>query len=155
MFDATAKMLAELIPPSKEIYPSVANQFNGILRQAWDNVVDFIKLHYCISDRTDNDFWYDNRSSAGIPDSLKEKLDLWEWRVPNAYDFPNKLGIFHWENYLYVLYGMNYKTKVHGALQDKRDFGSVFSKRFEELGQKLMSHRELINQIKLNGLKTI
>lgn len=155
MFDATAKMLAELIPPSKEIYPCVAKQFNGILQQAWENVVDFIKLHYCISDRVDSDFWHDNKSLASIPDSLKERLESWEWRVPNAYDFPNKLGIFHWENYLYVLYGMNYKTKVHSGLRCRVDFGSVFSGRFEDMGKKLQSHRDLINQIKLNGLKTI
>jgi tryptophan halogenase len=158
MFDATAKMLAEMIPSSKEAYPIAAKQFNSILRLAWDNVVDFIKMHYCISDRTDSDFWNDNRAINSIPDSLQERLEAWRWRVPNSYDFPNKLGIFHWENYLYVLYGMRYSADERNSLKNRSIVSNTHQRsksRFNELSNKLQSHRDLIGQIKLYGLKLI
>lgn len=155
MFDATAKMLAELIPSSSSTFPVVAKQFNKIVRAAWDNVVDFIKLHYCISDRTDSDFWNDNRELRGVPDSLQEKLESWRWRTPNTYDFPNKLGIFHWENYLYVLYGMDFKTSSVHRESENPDLTGQCSRRFTELNLKLDKHRDLINKIKQYGLKKI
>ena len=156
MFDATAKMLAEMIPADKEAYPIAAKQFNAILQSTWENVVDFIKLHYCISNRSDSDFWLDNQAAATIPQSLQERLDIWKWRAPNAYDFSNKLGVFHWENYLYVLYGMKYKTKVFPDASDGMGVVNLQSSmRFKDLGGRLQSHRELINQIRRHGLKNI
>lgn len=155
MFDATAKMLAEMIPYSKEAYPIAAKQFNSILRSAWDNVIDFIKMHYCISDRTDSDFWNDNRNANSVPDSLLERLETWKWRVPNSYDFSNKLGVFHWENYLYVLYGMGYQPKIHKTAQENLNGAKFMLDRSNDISGKLRLHRDLINQIRLHGLKNI
>lgn len=155
MFDATAKMLAEMIPYSKEGYPVAAKQFNSILRSAWDNVIDFIKMHYCISDRADSDFWNDNRNASSVPDSLLERLEAWKWRVPNSYDFSNKLGVFHWENYLYVLYGMGYQPQTHKTVQKNLNSNKFMLDRSNDISSKLRPHRDLIDQIRLHGLKNI
>ena len=52
-------------------------RFNYAMGYAWLRVIDFIKLHYCISDRSDSKFWKYNRDPSTIPESLQDKLDLW------------------------------------------------------------------------------
>ena len=67
IFDATAKMLAEQFPTNQQDMPLIANLFNQRVRHSWEKVIDFIKLHYCISKRDDSDFWRDNRAKSSIP----------------------------------------------------------------------------------------
>ncbi|AOT07922.1 tryptophan halogenase family protein [Pseudoalteromonas luteoviolacea] len=112
VFDVTAKMLAETLPTSKVAFDVVSPHFNDTVTNMWNKVIDFIKLHYCISDREDSAFWLDNRNPDSIPDSLKEKLQLWLYKAPTHYDFSGKFDVFDVDNYLYVLYGMSYPTNV-------------------------------------------
>jgi tryptophan 7-halogenase len=46
VYDATARMLAEQFPASTEHMESVAKKFNKTVKNAWDKVIDFVKLHY-------------------------------------------------------------------------------------------------------------
>ncbi|MCG7547783.1 tryptophan halogenase family protein [Pseudoalteromonas sp. Of7M-16] len=116
VFDVTAKMLADTLPTSTLAFETVAKHFNNTVTNMWSKVIDFIKLHYCISDRCDSQFWLDNRSPESIPDSLREKLELWKYKVPTNYDFGGKFDVFDIDNYLYVLYGMSYPTCVYSNL---------------------------------------
>ena len=86
----------------------LATQFNQQVKQSWDSVIEFVKLHYCLSQRTDSDFWRENRQPNTIPERLKERLARWRFQPPSAYDFTSKDEVFNLDNYLYVLYGMKF-----------------------------------------------
>lgn len=159
VFDATAKMLAEQFPVYKKEIPLVASQFNQRVRHSWENVIDFVKLHYCLSNRTDSQFWLDNVDAKSIPDSLSERLERWKYQPPSRYDFSNKFDVFNLENYLYVLYGMGYATDIEGLrprLTQSKVADAYFQETVEQSKfavQKLPKNRQLIDKILQYGLQ--
>ena len=139
----------------------IAARVRAGTRFAWERVIDFIKLHYCISDRDDSDFWRDNRDPAGIPDSLQENLALWRHQAPGEYDFSSKLEVFNLDNYLYVLYGMDYPTDL-APMAFRYHEGAAASERVrqhrrfaEQAAGQLLPHRELLKRIHQYGLQKI
>ncbi|GAB3018197.1 tryptophan halogenase family protein [Bowmanella dokdonensis] len=161
MFDITSRMLADQFPAHQAQIDQTAGRFNRQVSYAWERVVDFIKLHYCISDRDDSEFWLDNRHEQSIPQSLQENLEYWRYQLPSHYDFTNVSGIFNLENYLYVLYGMHYPTQI----ADRPGFAApamaaeqkvqAMQKRAAQLAAQMLPHRELINRIRQYGLQRI
>ncbi|BFM12090.1 tryptophan 7-halogenase [Simiduia litorea] len=150
MFDASAALLAELLPGDSADLNSAAQQFNSVMANAWDRVIDFIKLHYCLSARNDTDFWRMNRDPESIPESLAELLARWKRRVPCHVDFPNSYDVFSLENYLYVLYGMEYPTDLTGQgsryLESQRVVDRLIQRdaQLDMLLGKLPKHREFL-----------
>lgn len=158
MFDATARMLAECFPANIGVMPLVANRYNQRVSNAWNKVIDFIKLHYVTAKRYDTPFWVDNKNEMSIPESLKEHLNLWRYHIPTAYDFTSTLEFFNVENYLYVLYGSDYDTRFYCASSNDADMllsenNKRLSQQVSLLKKQLLPHRELIERIKLNGLQ--
>ena len=78
----------------------------------YENIVDFLKLHYCLSERRDSSFWIDNCDPATIPETLKEKLQAWQETIPSIYDFDRSAQCFSATNYQFVLFGMGWKGPV-------------------------------------------
>ena len=121
-------------------------------------VIDFIKLHYYLSKRTDSQFWLDNTDRKTIPDSLLDKLDFWQHTPPSASDFFSKYEVFQLENYQYVLYGMEFNTQLANCAgrfphQDKAETEIAKVKlHAEQVTKQLGSHRELIEKIKMYGI---
>ncbi|MGB1198092.1 MAG: tryptophan halogenase family protein [Thalassotalea sp.] len=159
--EASAKLLADKLPNHVSGLAYAQRSYNEITRYAWERVIDFIKLHYFLSKRTDSDFWLDNTNPQTAPDSLLEKLDYWRHNVPTHEDFFSKYEVFQLENYQYVLYGMDFFTNLTEAnarypLMDKALVErSKLQKRGLQLTQELNTHRELINKIKQFGLSKI
>lgn len=91
---------------------SAAEPFNAILRNHYENIADFLKLHYCLSNRRDSAFWRDNCDPATIPDSLRDHLAAWQAAVPSVYDFNRTTQCFSATNYKFVLYGMGWADRV-------------------------------------------
>ena len=161
VFDATAKMLAEQFPSNKVDMPLIAEQFNKRVATSWDNVIDFVKAHYCLSKRNDSDFWLDNRAENSIPDSLKERIARWKHQPPNAYDFASKFDIFNLENYQYILYGMDFDTDItdfsRRMSQDDKAL-KIFSDiraQSDIAVSKLPKHRDLLDKIYRHGLSKL
>jgi hypothetical protein len=89
-----------------------AEQFNERMRRRYERALDFIKLHYCLSERRDSQFWRDNVERGTIPDSLHELLRRWRHRPPGSIDIDPNVDIFPETSWQYVLYGMGYKTDL-------------------------------------------
>ncbi|NTS76611.1 tryptophan 7-halogenase [Catenovulum sp. SM1970] len=157
--DFSAKLLAERFPRDKQTLAPLARRYNEQLTEVWTNTLDFIKLHYCISDRTDSDFWIDNRAPETISQRLADRLAIWQQTNPVRSDFPSKIEVFDIENYLYVLYGMKFKTAPpeldlnysNRAEQQSAQVNQMAKKLAEELPQ----HRELLVKIAKYGLNQI
>jgi len=161
VYDAAARSLAAQFPMSRGAMPALADQFNRRLRSVWDGVIDFIKLHYYLSARDDNEFWLANRSLSTVPESLLKKLELWKHQPPSDYDFSSRLDIFNLDNYLYVLYGMDFDTSVDHfpARFPEREKAQRIIQSIQTHAQKMkasqLSNRELIARIHRYGLQNI
>ena len=94
-----------------------------------------------------------NRASESIPDSLAELLKRWQRRVPRPVDFPNAYGVFSLENYLYVLYGMEYPTDLTDQdsryLESQRVIDRLKQRdaQLDMLLGKLPKHSELLREM--------
>ena len=80
--------------------------YNRILHNHYTNIADFLKMHYCLSQRRDTAFWRDNCDPATVPQSLQNNLATWTAAVPSVYDFNSTTQCFSATNYKFVLYGM-------------------------------------------------
>jgi tryptophan halogenase len=84
------------------------DHYNRILHNHYANIADFLKLHYCLSNRRDTAFWRDNCDPATIPQTLRDNLASWQAAVPSVYDFDRTTQCFSATNYKFVLYGMGW-----------------------------------------------
>ncbi len=109
--EVAAVMLSNLFPWGGDLEVA-ARQFNDIMRRRYERALDFIKLHYCISERRDSPFWLDNVAAVSVPDTLAELLLRWRHRPPDPLDIDMNVDIFTEGSWQYVLYGMGYRTDL-------------------------------------------
>lgn len=161
VFDATARMLAEQFPLTQSAVAGAARRFNQKVRQSWDKVIDFIKLHYLLSQRTDSAFWLDNRMAESIPASLADNLAYWQHQLPSHYDFSSRFEIFNLDNYQYVLYGMEFKPEMAALTERHQQHEQAaaalhwMQQRQQQALATLPGHRALLNNIKKYGLQRV
>jgi len=87
LIELSAEFIASQLPPSRDVMDITAQRFNKIFQYRWDRIIDFLKLHYVLTKRTDSDFWIDNCQPETIPQSLLDQMELWKYRTPNDSDF--------------------------------------------------------------------
>jgi len=150
--DFSAEMLARNFPRHfSDIEPSI-EYYNKVVTYAWERVVDFIKLHYCISDREDSQFWLDNQNEATFSPELKERLRKFAIRPPQQSDFFSRFDMFDDKNFLYVLYGMKFKTKAAKlSAVEKKHCSELFMSNdnlVKSAPKALLKHREWLTGLK-------
>jgi tryptophan halogenase len=114
LIETAAYLIAHLFPFNGDFVPAAA-AFNNHMRGRYERIVDFIKLHYCLSQRRDTPFWRDNTDPATIPATLRDKLAMWTSRPPHRLDFIVDLEMYPPSSWQYVLYGMEFATDMAGA----------------------------------------
>lgn len=161
LVDAAATMLADQFPRAKDELEHIEKKYNTTFRLRWDKSVDFVKLHYCISQRRDSDYWLLNTDLSSVPDSLMERLDHWKTHVPSKYDFDYAYEPFVLDSYLYVLYGMGYQTNIDKKSEMYTDIDRA-RKAFNEikkasivLAKELPAQRELCEKVYRYGMSKI
>src|SRR5206468_2642258 len=77
LVELSAKLIAEQLPACREVMDLIAARFNASTHYRWGRIIDFLKLHYVLTRRTDSAFWRDNLLPETIPDRLKDLLLLW------------------------------------------------------------------------------
>ncbi|CAN5373146.1 tryptophan 7-halogenase [soil metagenome] len=159
LIEAAVAMIAELFPHNGPI-GAPAFRFNELMSARYDNIITFLKLHYCISQRIEP-FWRANRDPASIPDRLADLLEQWRYRPPARFDFILDLETFAFFNYQYILYGMGFKTDLSPG---RAEFPNVAAAETlfrkirgfgERATQDLPSHRDLISQINRFGFDRV
>ena len=112
LVELSAKLIAEQMPANREVMDIVAKRFNDVTMYRWGRIIDFLKLHYVLTQRTDTAFWRDNVDPATVPDRLKELLELWKYHPPWFFDEFDRLEeVFPAASYQYVLYGMGFQSE--------------------------------------------
>jgi len=109
------------MPATRRAMDFVARRFNTMTRYRWDRVIEFLKLHYILSERDDSAFWRDNRDPATVPQDLQDQLELWRHTPPGEHDFASAHEMFPAASYHYVLYGMGFQTACAPATLARRD----------------------------------
>lgn len=109
LIELSADYISTAMPATRAGMDIVARRFNTMTRYRWDRVIEFLKLHYMLSEREDSAFWRENRDPATIPDDLRDQLELWRHAPPGEHDFSSAHEMFPAASYQYVLYGMGFR----------------------------------------------
>jgi hypothetical protein len=163
MIELAAGMIAEQLPPTRKVMDVVAKRYNQKFQRHWNQIIEFLKLHYVLSARDDSPYWQDNRAAISIPEKLSEQLLLWGYRSPWHPDAGGVDDLFPTASYQYILYGMGFKTVpryTSSRQQDQRQrkAAELFQKnaaRAKQLQQALPSNRELLNKVKEFGFQKL
>lgn len=86
---------------------TIIERYNKFVADMNDRVMDFLAFHY-ITKRKDTEFWKSLQDRSFVPDSLKEKLELWKHQAPTSLDDHSSVPWepFIPENYLMVGHGL-------------------------------------------------
>ncbi|MFT6731839.1 MAG: tryptophan halogenase [Polaribacter sp.] len=161
LIELSAAMISEQLPRTRSVMDIVANRFNQKFLYRWDRIIDFLKLHYILTKRTDSKYWIDNCKPETIPEDLKSMLELWRYHSPWHSDFTQVDEVFPSASYQYVLYGMQFETLKSETVRrtDDLNMANQCFQKNEQLSQKLLnglpSNRDLINKIYQFGLQKI
>jgi tryptophan 7-halogenase len=161
LVELSAKLLAEQMPACREVMDIVAKRFNEVTMYRFGRIIDFLKLHYVLTQRTDSSFWRDNVDPATVPQRLQDLLTLWTYHSPWFFDELDRLEeVFPAASYQYVLYGMGFKTKV--MPEETADTATAAARLVRENDQatgdlraRLPTNRELLNKIYQYGLQPV
>ena len=144
--------LCQQFPANRQDMDIIAKRYNEVFNYRWHRIIDFLKLHYVLSQRSDNAFWLDNRHPDSIPESLQELLATWRYHYPGKNEFPRSNEIFSVHSYQYILAGMGFKThNLVGLTATEQALGEQNIYRSKALMTKyiqhLPEHRALLAQI--------
>jgi tryptophan halogenase len=149
--EAAARWLVRHFP-DKAMSPVLADSFNRAMAKLYEEVRDFIQIHYYSSNRPDP-FWVAARSEIEVSDSLRQRLELWRHTFPSAIDTQGSRLFDHW-NYLYVLYSKGYYRDVSLPLEgstsesDWKDYVERLVVSKKGLIEHLPDHHELLEAIR-------
>ena len=159
LIEAATYLVSYLFPYDGNLAPA-AKQFNTQMKARYERIVDFVKMHYCLTQRTDNAFWIENAHASTIPESLREQLSMWRARPPHRLDFITDIEMYPPSSWQYVLYGMEFTTRLHAnrmALPEvaaaQREFQAIAQLSQHALAD-LPPHRALVEHFRQRGAKT-
>jgi len=161
LIELSAKLISEHMPVCREVMDIVAARFNDVTHYRWGRIIDFLKLHYVLTQRTDNKFWTDNVDPDTVPDRLKNLMKLWKYQSPWFFDEFDRLEeVFPAASYQYVLYGMGFRTEIdpldHAATASKaRQFIKENRDVTRQLRSRLPRNRDLLRKIHDYGMQPI
>ena len=115
LVELSAAMIAEQFPTNRKVMDAVAKRFNDKFLYRWAKIIEFLKLHYVLSQRSDSDYWRDNVDTNTIPSGLTDLLELWRWQSPWHRDTTHVDEMFPSASYQYVLYGMGFVTDINSS----------------------------------------
>ncbi|WP_442678219.1 tryptophan halogenase family protein [Sphingomonas sp. ASY06-1R] len=161
LIELSADVIASSLPMTKSGMRILAQRFNDMTRYRWDRIIDFLKLHYMLSERDDSAFWRDNRDPATIPQSLQDQLELWRHVPPTEADFDSAHEMFPAASYQYVLYGMGFRPDRRGwaigrrereAAHDAFDRAAALKRR---LAAEMPTNRQLLSRLAQHRFQTV
>jgi hypothetical protein len=153
MVELAAKMISDNLPANRELMDIVATRFNKKFSYRWGQIIDFLKLHYVLSERDDSQYWRDHHHPDSIPTSLQDNLKLWQYHYPWHQDFDQVDEVFSTASYQYVLYGMGFNTQDSRASEPQQPSKQAMAlfQQNNQLANRLVSQlptqRSLLKQI--------
>ncbi|WP_412546716.1 tryptophan halogenase family protein [Maricaulis sp. MIT060901] len=143
--ELAAVLLAEHFPYRDEDLEPLAFRFNRVVSNRYYEILDFINMHYCLTRRTDTEFWQAVQRPEHITDRLKAKLEHWRMKPPSMSDFQDQAfsgftygetitgdpeidtrapvdtgGLWNHQSYEAILYGMDFRGSEFETMGDDR-----------------------------------
>jgi len=173
--DLAAVMLAEHLPFGDDM-AAPAYRFNRIMANRFYEILDFINMHYCLSRRTDTEFWREVQRPERITDRLRGKLEYWRVKPPSPTDFEDQFfpgqpdtplpsgglpgdhrppvdtaGLWSHESYETILYGMDFLDKEcddwYGQQRPDSTLVRHVVEKLQQARQKLPPHDVWLQQV--------
>ncbi len=158
LIETAAYLIAHLLPTDGDM-TRVAPLFNELMNARFERIFDFIKMHYCLSQRRDSQFWIDNTDAASIPQTLRDRLAMWRCRPPHRLDFVTDVEMFMPASWQYILYGMEFDTDLTPMRaayprvdEARREFETIRAVSAHAVND-LPDHRALVEEICAHGIK--
>ena len=142
-----SKLLA--LFPDRRFNPVERDEYNRHMEGLFEDVRDFIILHYNATKRDDSEFWKYCRTMS-LPDSLANKMALWraKGRV-----FRDELELFATPSWVAVMIGQGIIPEEYEPVADALDEAKVASALEQmriailQTAERLPSHAEFIAQM--------
>ncbi|MEJ0059939.1 MAG: tryptophan halogenase family protein [Terricaulis sp.] len=141
-----SKLLA--LFPDRSFNPVLIDEYNKLTTAQFENIRNFLVLHYNATERNDTPFWDYCRTMA-IPEGLQRKIDLFR---DSGRFFRYEDELFAENNWIAVMLGQNIMPRHYDPLVDGVDFDSMRAnvERIKTLIRKtadsLPTHRAFIEQ---------
>ncbi|WP_300436804.1 tryptophan 7-halogenase [uncultured Mameliella sp.] len=156
LVDMSVRQLITYFPDTSYPEPLRA-RYNRQMERLYDEVRDFICLHYALGNRTDSQYWIDARKELKVSDALAENLALWRHTLPQAGDLDSAV-LFSPQVYHAVLlgkrvYDMGFKAENFAAgyaLDEDRwwDFVARNRAKLAQFTNRAANHRHLLREIR-------
>lgn len=91
---------------------NVSKSYNKHYIECFDNIVDFVQLHYIVK-RDDSEFWRALPSMIEHTDFVKEHLEHFKKNMPSQHYFTARYGMFNASNWAQVLAGLELYDKEY------------------------------------------
>jgi hypothetical protein len=148
LVEMSAQRLCNELPMTRATMDAVARRFNDDFSYRWARVIDFLKLHYVLTQREDSSYWCAHRNPDTWPSRLRESLPMWRLRAPARHDFGRIDEVFPHASYQYVLYGMGFRPETQNLspaiLQDAQACFDEVVRLAKRFMSGLPGHRSLI-----------
>ncbi len=159
--EMAAARISKELPATRATMDIVSKRYNQLFLYRWDRIIDFLKLHYILTRRTDTPYWVDNCDPQTIPETLKELMKLWRHHPPSNRDFVHVEEVFPSSSWQYILYGMGFETAK--PVTERRSINDELAQQYFQKNIKtgnkylaaLPKNRELINKINEYGMQKI
>lgn len=151
LVEVSARFVAENLPADHSLMPLIAKRFNSQMRYRWQRIIDFLKLHYMLTQRSEP-YWQAHLDQATWPESLQEDLAIWRFRGPAVSDFQGPLELFPAASYQYVMYGMGFQPDfsrqphLYRAQAQAEQLMRRNQQLVQQLTQSLPSNREYLQR---------
>ena len=155
MIELSLRALIENFPVNRGAMPFHARRFNELFRTHWQRVIEFLKLHYVLSRRSEP-YWRAHRDPTTMPSRLVDLIELWRDQPPTSYDLPLAEEIFPAASYQYVYYGMGGAVpgRLPAAEPSMRRQVSQVRERVRGLSSALPTNRTYVDRVHADAAQT-
>jgi tryptophan halogenase len=135
--------------PDHGFDPHLLRRYNERMAATYDEIRDFILLHYVLTKRNDSAFWRDYQQVA-LPDSLANVLEIYR---STGHIEPVEYAMFPEPSWYSILAGHHHMPRTYHRGADLSDFAKVrhilqtIRRGNEELSQQMPNHRDFIERL--------
>jgi tryptophan 7-halogenase len=132
--------------PDKRFDPLEREEYNRMMKDVYEDVRDFIILHYCATARDDSDFWNYCRT-MDLPQSLARKIELFRSK---GRTFREGAELFTMPSWVAVMLGQNVWPEGYDPIADSLDEDRVahamekMRANYAQTAQNLPEHSEFL-----------
>jgi tryptophan halogenase len=136
-----SKLLA--LFPDRRFNQVERDEYNRQMRDLFEDVRDFIILHYKANARTDSDFWK-HCAAMSLPESLQRKIELWPSK---ARVFRDEAELFPTTSWVAVMLGQGLLPDGYDPIADALDESKVA----EALEQMRLANLQTAQRLPMHG----